>query len=106
MPAGFYSLDHDWRFTHVNAAAEKLLMRSREELLGQVIWSEFPAAAGSEFEENYQRAVGEDQQITFPAYYPPPLDGWYEIRAWPSPDGLSVYFLDITARHREQRRAE
>ena len=106
MPAGFYSLDHDWRFTHVNAAAEKLLMRSREELLGQVIWSEFPAAAGSEFEENYQRAVGEDQQITFPAYYPPPLDGWYEIRAWPSPDGLSVYFLDITARHREQQRAE
>jgi serine phosphatase RsbU (regulator of sigma subunit)/PAS domain-containing protein len=106
MPAGFYSLDRDWRFTHVNAAAEKLLLRSRDELLGRVIWDEFPAAVDSVFEEGYRRAVTTGQQVSFPAYYPPPLDGWYEIRAWPSPDGLSVYFLDVTARHREEERAE
>ena len=106
MPAGFYSLDRDWRFTHVNAAAEKLLLRNRDELLGRVIWDEFPAAVDSVFEEGYRRAVATGQQVSFPAYYPPPLDGWYEIRAWPSPDGLSVYFLDVTARHREQERTE
>ena len=106
MPAGFYSLDRDWRFTHVNAAAENLLLRNREELLGRVIWDEFPATVGSVFEEGYRRAVATGQQVSFPAYYPPPLDGWYELRAWPSPDGLSVYFLDITARHREAQRAE
>jgi serine phosphatase RsbU (regulator of sigma subunit) len=106
MPAGFYSLDRDWRFTHVNAAAEKLLLRGREELLGRVIWDEFPAAVGSVFEEGYRRAVATGEQVAFPAYYPPPLDGWYEIRAWPSPDGLSVYFLDITARHRQEQQAE
>jgi serine phosphatase RsbU (regulator of sigma subunit)/PAS domain-containing protein len=106
MPAGFYSLDRGWRFTHVNAAAEKILLRSREELLGQVIWDEFPAAVGSVFDEGYRRAVATGQQVSFPAYYPPPLDGWYEIRAWPSPDGLSVYFLDITSRRREEQRAE
>ena len=106
MPAGFYSLDREWRFTHVNAAAEKLLLRGREELLGRVIWDEFPAAVNSEFEENYRRAVVIGQQVAFPAYYPPPLDGWYEVRAWPSPDGLSVYFLDVTARRREEQRAE
>ncbi|SDF00524.1 Serine phosphatase RsbU, regulator of sigma subunit [Blastococcus aurantiacus] len=105
MPAGFYSLDRDWRFTHVNAAAEKLLFRNREELLGRVIWDEFPAARDSVVEEGYRRAVATGEQVSFPAYYPPPLDGWYEIRAWPSPDGLSVYFLDITARHREEQRA-
>jgi serine phosphatase RsbU (regulator of sigma subunit)/PAS domain-containing protein len=106
MPAGFYSLDRDWRFTHVNAAAEKLLLRSRDELLGRVIWDEFPATAGSVFEEGYRRAVATGHQVSFPAHYPPPLDGWYEIRAWPSPDGLSVYFLDVTARHREEQRAQ
>ena len=106
MPAGFYSLDRDWRFTHVNAAAEKILLRGREELLGRIIWDEFPAAVGSVFEEGYRRAVATGQQVSFPAYYPPPLDGWYELRAWPSPDGLSVYFLDVTARHREEQRAE
>jgi serine phosphatase RsbU (regulator of sigma subunit)/PAS domain-containing protein len=105
MPAGFYSLDREWRFTHVNAAAEKLLLRSREELLGQVIWAEFPAAAGSIFEDSYRQAVTTGEPVNFPAYYPPPLDGWYELRAWPSPDGLSVYFSDITAQVEADRRA-
>ncbi len=50
MPAGFYSLDREWRFTHVNAEAERLLGRSREELLGQELWSAFPAAVNSVFE--------------------------------------------------------
>jgi PAS domain-containing protein len=57
MPAGFYSLDAEWRFTYVNAQAETLLGRSKEELLGQVLWDSFPAAVASEFEENYRRAV-------------------------------------------------
>ncbi|SDH18076.1 PAS fold-containing protein [Klenkia brasiliensis] len=105
MPAGFYSLDRQWRFTHVNAAAEELLLRSRDELIGQVIWTEFPATAGSVFEDSYRQAVSTGQPVNFPAYYPPPLDGWYEVRAWPSPDGLSVYFSDITARVEADRRA-
>ena len=44
--------------------------------------------------------------VSFDAYYPAPLDGWYELRAWPSPDGLSVYFLEVTERRRMQERAE
>jgi len=29
-----------------------------------------------------------------------PLAGtWYEVQAWPSSDGLAVYFLDVTERH-------
>jgi serine phosphatase RsbU (regulator of sigma subunit) len=40
--------------------------------------------------------------VEFEAYYPAPLDSWYEVRAWPSPDGLSVYFLDITERRKAQ----
>ncbi|NEK96379.1 SpoIIE family protein phosphatase [Modestobacter muralis] len=106
MPAGFYSLDRQWRFTYVNAAAEKILLRGRDKLLGQVIWTEFPAAAGSIFEDSYRRAVDTGQPVSFPAYYPPPLDGWYELHAWPSPDGLSVYFLDVTDRHHDQQQAE
>src|SRR5690606_26308132 len=39
--------------------------------------------------------------------YPPPLDAWFEVRAWPVPEGLTVYFLDVTARHlAEQEREE
>jgi serine phosphatase RsbU (regulator of sigma subunit) len=106
MPAGFYSLDRQWRFTHVNAEAERLLGRSREELLGGVLWDEWPAAIQSVFEEKYRAAVRTGEPVAFDAYYPAPLDGWYEVRAWPSPDGLSVYFLEVTGRRRMQERAE
>ena len=106
MPAGFYSLDREWRFTHVNAEAERLLGRRREDLLGRVLWEQFPAALNSIFEDSYLTAVRTGQPIAFDAYYPAPLDGWYELRAWPSPDGMSVYFLEVTERRRVQELAE
>jgi PAS domain S-box-containing protein len=106
MPAGFYSLDHEWRFTHVNAEAERLLGRSREELLGEVIWTSFPATVNSVFEDSYRSAVRTGQPVNFDAHYPAPLDGWYELRAWPSPEGLSVYFIEVTERKRARDRAE
>jgi serine phosphatase RsbU (regulator of sigma subunit)/PAS domain-containing protein len=106
MPAGFYSMDPSWRFTHVNAEAERLLGRSREDLLGQVLWEAFPATVNSVFEDSYRAAVRSGEPVTFDAYYPAPLDGWYELRAWPSPDGLSVYFLEVTQRRRVQEQAE
>jgi PAS domain S-box-containing protein len=106
MPAGFYSLDRDWRFTHVNAEAERLLGRSREDLLGRVLWDDWPAAVDSIFEESYRAAVRTGQPVAFDAYYPEPLEGWFELRAWPSPDGLSVYFTEITERRRMQDQAD
>ncbi|MCZ2836810.1 SpoIIE family protein phosphatase [Modestobacter sp. VKM Ac-2985] len=106
MPAGFYSLDADWRFVHVNAEAERLLGQSRDDLLGRVIWEAFPAAVGSLFEENYRRAVATGEPIAFDAYYPAPLNGWYEVRAWPTPEGLSVYAIEVTARRQAQEQAE
>lgn len=105
MSAAFYALDREWRFTYVNAEAERLLGRSREELLGGAIWELFPAAVGSDFETNFRRAVATGETAVFEAYYPDPLNGWYELRAWPSPDGLAVYFLDVTSRRAALDRA-
>jgi PAS domain S-box-containing protein len=102
MPAAFFSLGWDWTFTHVNVEGERLLGRSREELVGGVVWELFPAALGSDFEVQYRLAMESGQQAAFEAYYPPPLDSWYEVRAWPSPEGLSVYFLDVTERRRTE----
>lgn len=102
MSSAFYQLDRDWRFTYVNSEAERLLGSSRVHLIGASIWEAFPAAVGSAFEDNYRGAVASREPVTFEAYYPPPLDGWYEVRAWPSPEGLAVYFVDITARRDAQ----
>ncbi|ABS01589.1 SpoIIE family protein phosphatase [Kineococcus radiotolerans] len=106
MSSAFFSLDRDWRFSYVNAEAERVLQRPRAELLGQDVWELFPDAVGAEFERQYRRAMDTGEQVDFEAHYPAPLDRWYEVRAWRDPDGLSVYFLDVTTRKAAQQQAE
>ncbi len=106
MPTAFFSLDPDWRFTYVNAEAERLLAFTREELVGGNLWELFPAAVGGEFESYYRGAVESGKPVSFDAYYPEPLNGWFEVRAWPSTEGLSVYFIDVTARRKAQDELE
>jgi PAS domain S-box-containing protein len=106
MPAGFYSLDRAWRFTHVNAEAERLLGRPRDQLLGRVLWEDWPAGIDRIVQESYRTAVRTGVPVSFDAYFPAPVDGWFEVRAWPTPEGLSVYFLEVTERRNVQDRAE
>jgi PAS domain S-box-containing protein len=104
MPTAFFHLDADWRFTYANTEAERLLGPIGGGIVGSVIWELFPSAVGSTFETHYRRAAETGHPVEFEAYYPPPLDDWYEVRAWPTPGGLSVYFLKVTdRRHAEEQ---
>ncbi len=106
MPAAFYHLDEQWRFTYLNAEAQRLIGGIGRPILGEVVWELFPGTVATDFERHYRRAVASGRPVTFEAYYPPPLDGWYEIRAWPVDDGLSVYFLESTDRREAARTLE
>jgi PAS domain S-box-containing protein len=106
MPTAFFSVDRQWRFEYVNAEAERLLGRTRGELVGGDLWELFPSASDSEFDMHYRRAMDTGEVVMFDAYYPEPLNAWYEIRAWPTPSGLSVYFFDVTARRTAQAELE
>ncbi|MET0928116.1 MAG: SpoIIE family protein phosphatase [Aeromicrobium sp.] len=106
MPMAFFQLDARWRFTFLNSEASRLLGGVGTEIVGGTIWELFPEAVGSDFETHYRAAVETGEPVEFEAYYPPPLDRWYEIRGWPTPDGLSVYFIDVTERRRAQQVAE
>ncbi|MFC7156444.1 PAS domain S-box protein [Halomarina halobia] len=101
----FFALDTEWRFAYVNERAEHFLERTEAELLGNSVWEEFPEAVGSTFEEEYERAMGTQRSVSFEEYYPP-LDGWFEVRAYPSETGLSVYFRDVTERKERERDLE
>ncbi len=93
----FFTVDNCWCFSYVNRQAELLLQRQRAELLGQKIWDEFPEAVGSTFDHEYHRAVAEQVSVEFEEFYPP-LDKWFAVHAYPSENGLSVYFQDVTKR--------
>ena len=93
----FYLLDRDWRFTHVNAAAEPLLLTTRDQLLGRTLWEAFPEVAGSVFEGPYREAMATGRVTSAEAYFAP-LGTWFDVRTYPWSGGLMVHFRDVGAR--------
>lgn len=96
---GFFTFDNEWRITYVNAESERLLNCDRSTLLGRTLWEAYPSVVGTTFEREYRRAVSEKRATTFEEYYPP-FDMWIEVKAYPSAEGLAVYFRDVTERRR------
>ena len=96
MNDGFFTLDHEWRFSYVNAEAKRMIAPGREELLGKTLWEAFPEASGLAFEEEYRPARRDQVAVEFVEYFAP-LHKYFGVRAHPSPDGLAVYFRDVTA---------
>jgi PAS domain S-box-containing protein len=95
----FFAVDSAWRFTYLNPQAERILQRSREELLGRSLWDTFPDAVGSRFYEKYHEALESRIPVHFEGFYEA-LDHWVEVHAYPSEEGLTIYFRDITERER------
>jgi PAS domain S-box-containing protein len=93
----FVALDKNWRYTYVNDKAAQLFGRQPQDLIGKNIWTEFPEGVGQPFHLAYERAMREQVYVQIEEYYPP-YDRWFENRIYPSPEGLSIFFTDITAR--------
>ena len=97
----FYTLDANWNFTYLNQQAEHTLRRSRDDLVGKCIWAEFAPTLGTLIEAEYRRAMETQKPVVFEQFYAP-LDAWFEVHAYPSPEGLTVFFQDVSARRAAQ----
>ncbi len=93
---GLLVLDREWRYTYFNKQGANILGMHPEDLVGFVVWDLFPHAAGTSFYEGYHRAVDTGQPVHFEEFYPHPLNKWLDCHCYPSAQGLSVYFRDIT----------
>ncbi|HTV01676.1 MAG TPA: PAS domain-containing protein [Luteitalea sp.] len=94
-------LDPDWRFRYLNPAAVRTLRQSRDRLMGRTIWAAYPGMVGSVFEREYRRAVSDQITVVFEAYYEP-FNGWYEVRLYPSPAGLTAFIHEISDRKKNE----
>ena len=94
---GVAAVDAEWRFTYLNAEAERLLQRSSDELLGQNMWDAFPESTESPAFPVYRQAREENRPVTAEFYFPP-LKSWFSVRAYPYEQGLTIYFQDIAQR--------
>jgi PAS domain S-box-containing protein len=91
-------LDRHGRFSFVNERARAQIGPDRD-LLGQPMQKAFPDLVGTPFWAAYQRAMetGEPQRVD--AYYPP-RDIWFDATAYPSSEGMTIYFRDVTPERR------
>jgi len=98
---GFFAVDSEWKLTYINAEAEVMVSRKRAELLGGLLWERFPALVGSVFQANYEKVMAERAATEFEA-----VDStgkiWYEVHAYPSNGGVSVFFRDISERKKSE----
>lgn len=94
---GFMHLDTAWRLTYVNRRMETFVGRKREELLERSLWDIFPEYRGSYLESRLQEAMVTQQTVHLEGLRPW-WGRWFEFHLYPTPDGLSVYFRDITER--------
>lgn len=97
MIDGFVALDKNWRYLYVNRHAANMFGRDPASLIGKYIWEEFPEGVGQPFYHTYYRVMAQQKPEQIEDYYPP-WDRWFENRIYPTPDGITIYFQDITDR--------
>ena len=107
MGDAFYMVDRSWRFTLVNASHERVTRRPRSETLGQVVWDLFPEAAhpDSRYWIELHRCMEERVSVHFVEYYRP-LSLWTDVKAYPTPGGITVFFRDVSEEKRAQATRE
>jgi PAS domain S-box-containing protein len=101
----FVTLDHDWRITYINPEAARINKKRPEEFLGKTHWEEWPASLGSAVEEQYRRAVAQRVAVHFEHRYvvAGQYDTWLDIHAYPTADGLTLFYRDISQRKRAEQ---
>jgi PAS domain S-box-containing protein len=97
----FFALDKDLRYTYWNKASEDLTGISAKDAIGKSFYELFPDMKGTRAEEVYLEVLRTGQSRSFVNEYK--LEGkqfFFEINAYPTKWGISVFTKDITERKR------
>ena len=107
MSGGFFALDKDFRVKYWNKAAERGTGLPAAEVIGKNIFEIFPNAEEAELGEKYRTAMSTRTfQSIETAYRDDRFEAWYDVRIYPSENGLAVLLQDVTETKREVRRKE
>ena len=98
----FITVDNKWVIRYWNKQAEKLLGKDRQEVVGRIFWEIYPAEIRKGFYQQYHRAFRERKPIQFEEFFPN-LNTWLEVSAYPSEEGLTIYFKDSSDRKRKEK---
>lgn len=93
----FVAVDREWRFSYLNAKAQQVFRMRASRLIGRVCWELFPEGTRTQGYRRLHEAMAEGHAVEY-LEYSLRYGIWYEVKAYPSRDGLSIYFRDVTER--------
>ncbi len=91
-------IDRNWQIQFLNERAQEQVGQLKS-AIGRNLWDVFPDARRSTFGRELARAIETRQQVSFEEFYSP-LNMWVEVHVYPSEDGLSIFFSDVSARRK------
>ncbi|WP_149180405.1 SpoIIE family protein phosphatase [Streptomyces sp. TRM49041] len=100
LPEGALALDLQGRITFLNAAAETMLGRGADRLLGTRPWQSLPWLDDPVVEDHYRTAVISRDPVAFTALRPP--DNWLRFQLYPDASGISVRITRAPAAARDE----
>jgi PAS domain S-box-containing protein len=98
----FIALDNDWNYTYANTRAAAMDNFLPEDLIGKNIWEIFPHVITEPFYEALHRAKETRESLRLELYFSK-NDQWFEDLIYPSENGMSVYYRDITNRKKAEQ---
>ncbi|MFD2824663.1 sigma 54-interacting transcriptional regulator [Lacinutrix iliipiscaria] len=100
---GLVSFDTNWCYTYINDKAGELIGRKPDSLIGKHVWTEFPEAVNSKTYKAFYKAAKTQETQSFEDYFEG-FDKWFENRIYPYPQGVTLYFTDISERKKIEKR--
>jgi PAS domain S-box-containing protein len=95
---GFIALSNYWHFIYANHCAADYFGVEYEDLIGQNLWEMFPELTGTIYEDSFRRAMETQNIQHFEVQGLHNSDKWFDFSIYPSADGISAYWRDITER--------
>jgi PAS domain S-box-containing protein len=95
---GFIALSPYWNFIYVNRCAAKFFSVDYDDLIGQNIWEMFPQLIGTNYESYLRKAMEKHEIQHFEAQGMNNENKWFNFSIYPSADGISAFWQDITER--------
>jgi PAS domain S-box-containing protein len=99
---GLAILDRDLRYTYYNKSGANALGLQPEDIVGKRLGDIYPQNRTSIVYEEYRQALDTGRPRHFEVQHGPPLNIWAEVHCYPSAQGLTVYYREISERKRTE----
>jgi PAS domain S-box-containing protein len=98
---GFITVNSKWQITYWNKEAESTFNIPKQKAINKLFWKVCPHGKAHELFQRLNHAMDTGERATFEIYLEH-YDKWLCITVYPGPNGLTIYFQDITGQKSDE----